>query len=304
MILFPYKADVELHRWPLMTLIVCVVCAWVYARQAISEHSYENAVESYCSSLTTDERLLVRYLEVPADASYCDVLLHIRKESDQDAAIKELAKTSRPTPFYSKRADNIEYIHGVLTESTQRFKQDVPRTLTDKLHFDPNHATLLTTVTAAFSHADIWHLLSNLIFFFAFAASVEAIAGYTYYFGFFLLSAIGTHFAYAYSVSGQDTAMPTIGLSGVVMAMMAFLATIKPDLRIRCFFWFLVFIRRFSVPALAIAALYIGENLYDYKHLDPKSNINYVAHISGAAIGILMGFIYRMRNDEYLIDLR
>ena len=32
--------------------------------------------------------------------------------------------------------------------------------------------------------------------------------------------------------------------------------------------------------------------------------VNCVAHISGAAIGIAIGFIYRLRNHQYLDALR
>jgi membrane associated rhomboid family serine protease len=126
-------------------------------------------------------------------------------------------------------------VYSTLTASFQRFERSVPNDLTERLHFDPNHPTLTSMLTAAFTHGDWWHLTSNLIFFFAFAASVETIVGYFYFFGFVVLSAVGTHLAYSYSVSGLKSAVPTVGLSGVVMAMMAFLATVMPTLRIRWF---------------------------------------------------------------------
>jgi membrane associated rhomboid family serine protease len=132
---------------------------------------------------------------------------------------------------------------------------------------------------------------------------MEVITGYFYYLGFIVLSAIGTHAAYSYSVQGLEGAAPTVGLSGVVMATMAFLATVVPTLRIRCFFWFIVFFKTFRVPALAIAGLYIVENIFDYANREAGDNINYVAHLSGAAIGIAVGLIYRLRNREYLQDL-
>lgn len=300
---FPNKADIELNRLPILTLIVCVACILVFAKQVVSEHSYNNAVQHYCTHLTSDERSLMRYLVVPADESYCNVLIRIRKSPHPEEEIKEFAQKSRPANFYTTRAGDVNHIINTLTDSSQRFKANVPRNLTDRLHFDPNHATLLSSLTSAFSHGDTPHLLFNLLFFFAFAASVEAITGYAYYFVFFVLCAIGSDFAYAYSVRGLEIAMPTIGLSGVVMAMMSFLATVKPNLNIRCFFWFFVFIRKFSVPSLALATLYIGSNIYDYTNLDADSHINYVAHLSGAAIGVVMGLIYRWRNSLELDSL-
>jgi membrane associated rhomboid family serine protease len=294
MLLFPYKADVNLGRLPILTLIVCAVCIWIFARQAMSWHTYEKAVGRYCNSeVTREERLVLRYLTVPANTHYCDLLLKIRKSPNRSAMIRQLADDSKPTPFYSKKSDSVDYIYTALEESSQRFESSIPHNLTDRLHFDPKHPTVMTMLTAAFSHGSWWHLASNLIFFFAFAASVEVIIGYLYYFGFIVLSAAGTHLAYRYSVAGVENALPTVGLSGIVMAMMAFLATVAPGLRIRCFFWFLIFVRIFRVPALAIAALYIAENVYDFIQSDPDSHINYVAHISGAAIGVIMGLLYR-----------
>lgn len=305
MLFFPYKADVGLSRLPVLTIAVCALCVWVFVEQLRSAYAYRSAIDHFCNhEITREERLALRYLPGPQDQHYCDVLLEIHESKDKSAAIRQLAENSRSTPFYSKRLDELDYITGTLTNSLRRFESSVPNELTQRLHFDPNHPTLASMITAAFSHGSWWHLASNLIFFYAFAAAVEVITGYAYFLGFIILSAVGTHLAYRYSIIGADNAAPTVGLSGVVMAMMTFLATIMPALRIRVFFWFIIFVRVFLVPALAIAALYVGENIVDYAARDPESNVNYIAHISGAAIGAAMGIIYRLRNREFLRELR
>jgi len=305
MLLFPYKADVELSRWPVMTLVVSAICIWVFARQIISAHAYEAAMDRYCNhEITRDERMALHYLDVPEGTHYCHVLLQVKAAPDRQAAIRHLADESHATPFYRNRIDSTDYIYGTLTESMRRFERSVPNNLTARLHYDPNHPTVASMLTAAFTHGSWTHLISNLIFFFAFAASVEVIVGYGHYLGFIVLSAVGTHLAYSYSVRGLEDAAPTVGLSGVVMAMMALLATIMPALKIRCFFWFIVFVRVFYIPALAIAAVYLAENVFDYINRDPHSNVNYVAHISGAAIGIVAGLAYRLRHREFLHELR
>jgi membrane associated rhomboid family serine protease len=304
MVLFPYKADVELGRWPIMTIIVCVICIGVFARQELSAHAHRTALFQYCNyDLTRDERLVQRYLAGPSEQHYCEVLLQIRASSDRAAIMRELADRARPTPFYRDPKASSDYVYNTLTESSRRFERAIPQDLTEELQYDPRDLNLWRMITAAFSHGDWLHLISNLIFFYAFAASVEVIAGYLYYFGFIVTAAIGTHLAYSYSMVGVAGAQPTVGLSGVVMAMMAFLATISPRLRIRCVFWFVVIVRVFRVPALAIAALYIAENVFDYANRDPESNINYVAHISGAAIGVLLGVIYRFTHREFLREV-
>jgi membrane associated rhomboid family serine protease len=304
MLLVPYKADVELSRWPVMTLLVCSICVWVFVRQVYSEHRYAQALNSFCDhSITRDEQLAFRYLQSESERHYCQILLEIRAAPDHKQAMREIAEAARPTVFYRKKSDSTAYIYSVLESSLMRFERAVPRNLTDELHYDPNNPTLASMLTAAFSHGSWWHLISNLIFFFAFAASMEVITGYVYYLVFILVAAIGTHIAYTYSVRGVEGALPTVGLSGVVMAAMAFLATVMPTLRIRCFFWLFIFIRTFRIPALAIAGLYILQNLFDYSTRDVDDNVNYIAHISGAAIGIAAGLIYRFRHREYLSEL-
>ena len=301
MLFFPYKADVNLGRWPIMTLIVCVICIWVFGRQALSEYRYTTAINQFCNqSITRDELMALRYLPGEPGQHYCEVMLKIRSAPDHKQAMRDIAEAGLPTSFYPNKLDNTAYLYSTLERSFSRFDRAVPKNLTDELHYDPRNPSLTSMVTAAFSHGSWGHLIGNLVFFFAFAASVEVITGYAYYFGFIMLSAVATHLAYTYSVRDAELALPTVGLSGVVMTMMAFLATVIPALRIRVFFWFLIFIRTFRVPALVIAALYVLQNIYDYSHQDLEDNTNYVAHLSGAFLGVAMGIIYRVRNKEFL----
>lgn len=288
-----------------MTLIVCAICVWVFARQTISENAYRMALEDYCTQqITRDEQLVLKYLGGQPYAHFCQVMLEVRDAPDKRAAIRKLADASKQTPFYKNPQDSSDYVYNTLLQSSQRFERAIPQNLTDNLQYDPDQLNVWRMVTASFSHADWWHLISNLIFFYAFAASVEVIAGYAFFFGFIFAAAIGTALAYSYSSLGAENALPTVGLSGVVMAMTAFLATIAPGLKIRSIFWFFfVFVREFRVPALAIAALYVVQDLFYYSQHDPASTVNHVAHISGAAIGVLSGLVYRLTHREFLREL-
>ena len=76
-----------------------------------------------------------------------------------------------------------------------------------------------------------------------------------------------------------------------------------PRAKICSFYWFLLYIRRFTLPVLVIAAWYIGWNVYDLTHRDPDSHINYMAHVSGAATGIVLGLVYRIFATQRLENL-
>src|SRR4051812_5068922 len=116
MLLFPYRADVELNRVSVLTILVCVICVAVFAQQAWSEHAYREAISRFCSyEISRNEQIVASYLP-DADGHYCVALLRIRKAADQDAAIRTMAEASRPIPFYANRADGIEYVYGTLLD--------------------------------------------------------------------------------------------------------------------------------------------------------------------------------------------
>ncbi|HEU4655503.1 MAG TPA: rhomboid family intramembrane serine protease [Steroidobacteraceae bacterium] len=303
MIFFPYRADVGFNRWPLFTFLVCVICIGVFVQQVWSEHEYRSSLMHFCNyGLSRNEKMLVNYLPTD-DKSLCATLLRLRESKDRDGDMRELAEQSKSVPFYRKRSDSEDYIYTSLRDATRRLDREVPRNLTNDLSYDPSTLNVKRMVTAAFTHADVFHLLFNLLFFFAFAASLEVIAGHLLFAGFAIATAIGTHLAYAYSVRNAQDAIPTIGLSGVVMAMMAFLAVIAPTLRIRCFLWLLIIVRRIRVPAMLLVAFYVAENIYDYSHATVDDHVNYIAHISGAVFGAIAGVAYRFTHRAYLSEI-
>lgn len=126
------------------------------------------------------------------------------------------------------------------------------------------------------------------------------IGGYLFFSGMIVTLAVSTSLAYTYSVGGSRDALPTLGLSGVVMGMIDFVAAVVPTLGIRCFFWFLLFVRAFSLPALLLAAWYVGWDVYDLNTRSDESNINYVAHVGGAATGAVIGLVFRFIKRDYL----
>jgi membrane associated rhomboid family serine protease len=88
------------------------------------------------------------------------------------------------------------------------------------------------------------------------------------------------------------------------MGMMLMLAAIAPGIKIRCALWLLFFIKTIRVPAAILAIWYIGWNIYDLNAVGDKSHINYIAHISGAFSGILLGLLYRWKNPDTINAIR
>lgn len=305
MIFFPYKADIELHRLPVITVLVALVCIFVFLQQRSSAAAYVDALNSYCTESTQRSMLTIsRYLPEHEESHPCMVLLRIHRAADHELEIRQLADASRPIPFYENEADGRQYIFGVLKQQYASFAYRVPHDLSESLVYDPNDIRIGRMLTSVVSHADWSHLIGNLLFFYAFAAAVELIGGYAFFAGMMGVLTVSTSLAYSYSVAGSADALPTLGLSGVVMGMIAFVAVVLPTLGIRCFFWFLLFVRRFSIPALFLAAWYVGWDLYELNARDPASNTNYVAHVSGAATGAVIGLLFRFLKRDYVNVIR
>jgi len=58
-------------------------------------------------------------------------------------------------------------------------------------------------------------------------------------------------------------------------------------------------VRILRIPAWMLAAWYVGWDIYDLNHSANQSNINFIAHVSGAGTGFVLGlFFFRRRRTE------
>jgi len=225
------------------------------------------------------------------------LMFSIRKAPDPELYLRDRVIRGTRIAGYSAEQSTALMTRVILTEY-KRFQGVTPEYLMEKLWYRPASYDVLRMVSAAFSHGSWTHLIGNLFFFFAFAAAVEIILGWWKYLLLILGLAIGTHLAYSLTSLGVAAPAPTVGLSGVVMGMMGMFAWFLPKHGIRCFFWFLVFFKRFAIPAWVLFAWYLGLDIYALTRAD-NSGVNLVAHVSGALIGYLSGALFlRSRKRE------
>ncbi len=302
MFFFPYRIDANKSGIPFLTILICLVCIFIYWQQYSIDKRYFQSIESFCTQ-DLSKREIAWLDRLPANGLYnqcATVLESIREKDDAAAEIDRLVKLAKPIKLFTSKQENLNYINRKISDIYQKFESYVPRNLTGRLVYDPHEMDVIKMVTSTFSHADIFHLLGNLLFFYIFAASLELIIGSLVFAGFVTVATFGTSLAYSYTMYGVEDALPTIGLSGVVMAALAALAVMMPRANIRCFFWFLVIFRTFRLPAMFIAIWYIGWDVYEMNQLSNESNINYVAHVSGAAMGGVLGVYYFLFRQSLL----
>ena len=244
MFFLPYKMDSRKAGLPLFTVLICIICVFVYWQQYSEDQRHYRAIHDFCVvKLERSTASIVDSLSDYKGPSACyDVFESVRQAPDAEQKLWELAEQAPQSSFFSQQ-DSRTYIYKELLASYQLYEYEVPGLLTMDLAFDPNNIDLVKMVTATFSHADLLHLLGNLLFFYIFAASVELIIGNLMFAVFILVTTFGTNFGYSHVMANVEGALPTVGLSGVVMAMVAALAVMMPNARIRCFLWFFIIIK-------------------------------------------------------------
>jgi membrane associated rhomboid family serine protease len=147
---------------------------------------------------------------------------------------------------------------------------------------------VLSMFTSVFAHADIWHLLGNLFFFYCFARTIEtqiSIKGYLFA---FVLFVFVTNIAFSLATKGPAW---TVGLSGVVFGFMGIFLFRYPRDKIDCFVWFIIVFKIIDVPAMLFILAFLALNVAEYRHLE-YSNVNYIAHFSGFAAGALFRLLF------------
>jgi len=304
MLFFPYRVDIDLKRLPIITLFICLLCIYIYYQQSVSEIAINKSAAEYCQKKQPRIFLLVvKKLTQSDDISACVVIL------------RSLHTNSNPQNIINKLVDHAEAFDSMSTIRSREimvdtlennygdFKKHAPQSLTAKLMYEPSTLAVQKMISSAFAHGSWQHLIGNLFFFFAFAASVEIILGsITFSFVVFAL-AIGTNLAYSAVTIADPYVLPTLGLSGVVMGMIGLFTFLIPTARIRCFFWFIIIVKVFSMPAWVLALWYIGWDVFHlYADGSDSTNVNLIAHVSGAAIGVTLGLLF-FRNSRPTITI-
>lgn len=302
MLFFPFRVDLNFNRIPLLTILVCVVCLFIYINQEASFDEMQQASKAYCQK--DHERmfwLVIEKVYGERDVNACShVFYHIHSYKNPEQRINELVEQADKFDSRTEVSSRV-IIRGMLEEKYREFRlSGVKKDLTAELMYEPHSYNLLNMITAAFAHGSWDHLLGNLFFFFAFAASIEMILGMLRYVVIFASLAVGTHLSYSLAMVNINEALPTLGLSGVVMGMIGVFVFLMPKINIRCFLWFIVIFRIVKVPAWLLAAWYVSWDIYALYFSADQSAINFIAHISGATIGFALGLLFLVERKEEL----
>ncbi|MBA2644082.1 MAG: rhomboid family intramembrane serine protease, partial [Solirubrobacterales bacterium] len=124
---------------------------------------------------------------------------------------------------------------------------------------DPQAPTWLTVFTSMFMHGSILHIAGNMLFLWIFGNNIEDSMGRVRFLLFYLLGGIA---ALAAQVAvGADAAVPTVGASGAVSAVLGGYLLLYPRARVVTVIFLVFFFTVIELPALLVLGFWIVQQL-------------------------------------------
>jgi len=291
----PVKADFGLPRVPVLTILMCLICAGVFLKQQNDWYEFDQAVDRFCTTNRSHiEQIIFDRIAESERLSHCGEIMYMianDPERESSQVIADMAAKMRQLTGFNTN-DSREYVRQMLDEESRRFKAMVPDDPDEGLAYYTGSWNPLTMITSSFAHGDWLHITFNLIFFFAFAATVEMLIGPVWYVAFVLVDSwfIGLTGSMAAAAVGQH--YWTLGLSGVVMGMMGLFSYLLPHGKIKCYYFFIVIFGSIAVPGWMLAAWFIGGDIVTLLTEDDYGTVNVMAHVMGGIGGYLFGLLF------------
>jgi membrane associated rhomboid family serine protease len=146
-----------------------------------------------------------------------------------------------------------------------------------------------TIFTSMFMHASLFHIAGNMLFLWIFGNNVEDAMGRIKYFLFYILGGIA---ALALQVAiGPNSAVPTLGASGAIAAVLGGYIVLYPRARVLTLVFIILLFTVIELPALIVLAIwFIEQAVFGALNLtDPTGGgggVAYFAHVGGFLFGL------------------
>ena len=156
---------------------------------------------------------------------------------------------------------------------------------------DPQPPTILTLFTSMFMHGGLLHIGGNMLFLWIFGNNVEDSMGPVKFLLFYVLGGLAA--LAAQTLVGPNAAVPTIGASGAVAAVLGGYLLLFPRARVATVIFIVFIFTIIELPAILFLFIWFGQQiLFGFLDLTQPTaggggGVAYFAHIGGFAFGLL-----------------
>lgn len=150
-----------------------------------------------------------------------------------------------------------------------------------------------TVVMSGFVHADLMHLIFNMMTFYFFAFRLESYIGTLRFIVLYFLGLFISH-AGTYYKQRNNPEYASLGASGAISAVLFAAIVYFPEMKL------MILPIPVPIPAPLFAVGYLAYTYYASKH--PRGRINHDAHLGGAITGLLFVALTEPRAYSYLLQ--
>jgi len=154
---------------------------------------------------------------------------------------------------------------------------------------------LITIFTAMFLHGSWLHLISNMIFLWAFGPEIEDAMNPFRYSAFYVGGGVVAMLAQVAASPGST--VPTLGASGAIAAVMGAVIVTFPGDQIRSLLFIFIFVKVTFIPAAVLIGFWFLTQLVNAGTVAPvqTGGVAYLAHVGGFIFG---AFTARLFEDQ------
>ena len=161
--------------------------------------------------------------------------------------------------------------------------------------------TWLTALTSMFMHGGLLHLAGNMLFLWIFGNNIEDSMGKARFVAFYILGGLAA--LAAQTIIDPNAAVPTVGASGAIAAVLGGYALLYPRARVLTLIFIIIFFTIIEIPALLVLGLwFLIQVFYGASQLGQplggSGGVAYFAHIGGFAFGLLLIRLFANRVHE------
>jgi membrane associated rhomboid family serine protease len=160
----------------------------------------------------------------------------------------------------------------------------------------------VTAFSSMFMHGSILHLGGNMLFLWIFGNNVEDSMGHVKFVLFYVLGGLAAIIAQI--LVEPNAAVPTIGASGAVAAVLGGYILLYPRARVVTLIFIIFFFTILELPAMLILGFWFLQQIAFgvYGVANPAGGgggVAYFAHIGGFAFGLLAIKLFASRHKDY-----
>ncbi|MDP2711876.1 MAG: rhomboid family intramembrane serine protease [Solirubrobacteraceae bacterium] len=162
-------------------------------------------------------------------------------------------------------------------------------------------ATIVTIFSSMFMHGSILHLGGNMLFLWIFGNNVEDAMGHVRFLAFYLLGGVAALFGQV--IIDPSAAIPTIGASGAVAAVLGGYILLYPRARVVTVIFIVFFFTIIELPAMLILGFWFLQQVafgyFDLANPTGGGGVAYFAHIGGFLFGLAAIKLFANRAKDY-----